>query len=307
MSLSDNLVGKEHIPIWINEILDRYKQKVGLIIPPICEKTLCRVIEEVKRINITLEADEKPSTFDKGLLIPIRGGFIIKYGTIDKNQKRFYAVKIRETICHELAHILFYDCTSLIPRVKVIPPEYLCHDIVRQLLLPDQIIKKNFSEKIKMDSNLIHIIKQLSKDFQVALMLTVRRLTEDLSLINDTMVTFWKYMPEKGTRYKGYQPDPKLSPELGKLLPKYWRDMVHIEAWDKVVSRVAIGELNNLPESLYVGGEKKKKGRIKNIPFRIKWELAGNRSNNLNFSWDNNVKPALRILSVEKFDLNILR
>jgi len=307
-----NIPSKEHVQKWINEILEKYKQKVGVITPPICEKTLCKVVEELKGIRIRIEPDKKASIFDRGLLLPVQGGFIIKYGTLDKNQKKFPYVKIRETICHELAHILFYDCTSLIPRLKTIPPEYLCHDIARQLLLPEQIVKQKFSEKIKTNSNLRHIIEQLSKEFRVALILMVRRLTEDLSLLNDTMVTFWKYKYEKGhflnkqICYKDYRRNPKLSPELRRLLPKYWRDLVHIEAWDKVVSKVAIGEANDLPESLYVEGRKKKRGRIKSIPFKIQCAPLYDQSNNLNFVWEKNIKPASMILSIKKFDLNIL-
>ncbi|MEW6041438.1 MAG: hypothetical protein AB1633_07955, partial [Elusimicrobiota bacterium] len=180
------------------------------------------------------------------------------------------------------------------------------------LLLPEQIVKEKFSEKIKTNFNLIDIIYQLSRDFQVALILMVRRLTEDLSLLNDTMVTFWKYKSErddflnKQISYKDYRLNPKLSPGLRELLPKYWRDIVHIEAWDKVVSKVAIGKTSDLLESLCVEGKKRRRGRIKRIPFKIQCATLYNRSINLSFSWKSNIKPALNILSVKKFNLNIL-
>lgn len=306
ISSPGNLVVKEYAQRWMNDILQKYEQQVGFFAPPICEKMLCRVIEELRGIKIIIEPDEKLSVVDEGLLMPVQGGFIIKYGILDKNQNKFYNVKIRETIAHELAHILFYDCSSLMPQLKTIPPEYLCHDIARKLLLPGQIIKDKFSEKINSNDNLIQIIEQLSRDFQVALILMAKRLTEDLSLLKDTMVTFWKYKPEKSGRYKGYHPDPKLSPELRRLLPKYWRDRVHIEAWDRVVSKVAIDETNDLPESLYVEGEKSKKGRIKSIPFKIQCASLYNRCNNLRFRWENNIKPITNIISIKKFDLNIL-
>lgn len=308
ISSPTNLVIKEYAQRWVNDILEKYKQNVGFLAPPICEKMLREIIEELKGTKIIIEPDEKISVFDEGLLMPIQGGFIIKYGILGKSQSKFHRVKIRETICHELAHILFYDCTFMVPQLKTLSPEYLCHDIARQLLLPEQIVKEKLSEKIKANANLIHIIEQLSRDFQVALILMVRRLTEDLSLLNDTMVTFWKYKSEKSGRYKGYHPDPKLSPELRRLLPKYWRDRVHIEAWDKVVSKVAIDETNGLPESLYVEGKKSKKGRIKSIPFKIQCASLYNRSNNLSFSWKNDIKSITNtnIISVKKFDLNIL-
>jgi Zn-dependent peptidase ImmA (M78 family) len=304
---SNNLVSKEYIQRSVNDTLEKYKQKVGFITPPICEKTLCKVIEELKGINIALEPDENTSIFDEGLLMPIQRGFIIKYGTVNKNLKQFHNVKIRETICHELAHILFYDCSYPIPQLKAIPPEYLCHDIARQLLLPEQIVREKFLEKVKVNSNLIHIIEQLSRDFQVALMLVVRRLTEDMSLLKDTMVTFWRYKSEKGGRYKGYHPNPKLSPELRELLPKYWRDRVHIEAWDKVVSKLILRETNNLPEFLCIEGKRRNKGSIKNIPFKIQCVSLYNSFNNLSFDWENDIAPVLNLLSIKTFDLDILK
>lgn len=306
---SNRIPSKEHIQEWISEILEKYKQKFGYVTLPICEKSLCKVVEELRGISITIEPDKKASVFDEGLLLPVRGGFIIKYGTLNKNQEKFPNVKIRETICHELAHILFFDCTFSIPRLQTISPEYLCHDIARQILLPDQIVKEKFSEKIKTNSNLIDIIRHLARDFQAAFILMIKRLTEDLSILNDTVVTIWRYKFEKGkqTRYEGYHPDPKLSPEIKKLLPKYWRDQIHTEAWEKVVSKVAIGNTNNLPGSLYVEGKKKMKGRIKSIPFKIQCVPLYDRSNNLTFGWKNIIKPALgTLLSVKKFDLSIL-
>lgn len=313
LEASNNLILRHYSQKWINIILKRYKQKLKFVIPPICEKTLCEVIEEIKGIKITLERDEKKSIVDEGLLMPVRGGFIIKYGTFYENKKRFPNVKIRETICHELAHILFYNCKSLFPRLKNNPPEYLCHDIARQLLLPDQIVKEKFLEKIEPDSDLKHIIEQLSRDFQVAIILMVRRLTEDLSLLKDTMITFWKYRPQKDplsnkmSRYNGYRPDPKLSSELRELLPKYWRDQVHIEAWDKIISKMATGQTNGLSDSLYVEGKKRRKGKIKSIPFEIQCAPLYDRHYSLNFRWQNNGKPISDILSIKKFNLSILK
>lgn len=308
----NNLAIREYAQSWVNIILEKYKQKVRYLTPPICEETLRKVIEELKETNIAFEQDKKTSAVDEGLLMPIKGGFIIKYGTLKEFQKRFHYVKIRETICHELAHILFYDCSFSIPRLKVTPPEHLCHDIARKLLIPEQAIRERFSEKNKVNFNLIDLIKQLSRGFQVAIMLMARRLTEDLSLLNDTMITFWKHEDEKGDfsnnqiHYKRYRRIPKLSPNLNKLLPKYWRDRVHTEAWNKVVSKVAIGEASELSESLYVEGKKRKKGRIKSIPFRIQCAPLYDRAYKLNFYWRENTKPILNIISVKKFDLNIL-
>jgi hypothetical protein len=277
---SNSILSREHIQGWINEILEKYEQKVGSVAPPICEKTLCRVVEELKGIDITREPDKKASVFDEGSLLPIRGGFIIKYGTINKNQMKFSKVKIRETICHELAHILFYNCTLLIPQLQIISDESLCHDIARQLLLPAPILKKEFEEKNKVNpTNLIQVIKELSRDFQVAIMLMVRRLTEDLSLLKDSMVTFWKYKGEVDKQIP-YEHDPKLSPELKRFLPKYWRDRIHAETWDKAVNKVAIRGYSfyESQSPINIEGKRRKNGKIKSISFKIQCTSLYNSS-----------------------------
>lgn len=305
---SNRITSKEHIEGWINEILEKYKQKLGTFTPPICEKTLCKVVEELKGINITIEPDKKASVFDEGLLLPIRGGFIIIYGTRNMNQMKFHKVKIRETICHELVHILFYDCTSLIPQLQIISDESLCHDIARQLLLPAPIVEKEFKEKIKIyPTDLIQVIKELSRHFQVAIMLMVRRLTEDLSLLKDTMVTFWKYKEDTDKQIP-YEHDPKLSPELKRLLPKYWRDRIHVEAWNEAVSKIAIKGYSyyEFQSPIHIEGKRRKKGKVKSISFKIQCAPLYDSSKNRQLRLEGNIEPVPQILSVKKFDLNIL-
>ena len=171
----------------INKIHELYNQKVGPISPPINTEILCRIVAEIKGIIITTEPDNKASVFNEGLRLPIPGGFMIRYGTMNKNLLKFNEVKIRETICHELAHILFDDCDD----------ERFLHDVARQLLLPASIVENKYEDKILMyPNNLIQVIKELSREFKVAIMLMVRRLTEDLSLLKDSTVTFWKYNGE---------------------------------------------------------------------------------------------------------------
>jgi len=315
---ANNLPSKDDIQRWVNEILNKYKQKVKFITLPICERMLCEVVEELKGVNIALEPDKKVSVFDEGLLLPTRGGFIIKYGTIDKNRMRFHYVKIRETICHELAHILFYDCTSSIPQLQMIPPEHQCHKIATQLLMPSQIVRKEFEDKIKTNPDLIQVVQELSssRNFHVAIMLMVRKLTEDLSLLRDTMVTFWKYKDKRSTlsnkriHYRDYRHDPKLSPELRRLLPKYWRDRIHTKAWNEV-RKVALSG-NPIPKKgdcmplLYVGGTRKKGGKIKSISFKIQCAPLYSRSNYLQLGWEDHIEPVSPILSVKKFNLEIL-
>jgi Zn-dependent peptidase ImmA (M78 family) len=305
---SNRIPNKEHIQIWINEILDNYKQTVRSLTPPICERTLCKVVEKLKGISITIEPDNKASVFDEGLLLPMRGGFIIKYGTLNKNQIKFHKVKTRETICHELAHILFYDCTSLIPQLQIISDESLCHDIARQLLLPAPIVEKEFKEKIKIyPTDLVQVIKELSRHFQVAIMLMVRRLTEDLSLLKDSMVTFWEYK-EDADKQIPYEHDPKLSPELKRLLPKYWRDRIHVEAWTEAISKVAINGCSFYESQtpIHIEGKSRRKGKVKSISFKIQCAPLYDSSKYRQLRLEGSIEPVQQILSIERFDLNIL-
>lgn len=311
-SYNNSISKNDFIRKWVKDILQEYKKEIKPVIPPICEKALCKVIEDLRGIKIIIEPDRKISTFDEGFLVPIKGGFVIKYSTLKTEDKKFSDVRIRATICHELAHILFYDCKSLIPKLQTVSPEDWCHDIARYLLLPDDLVKESFLEINRVSSNSVDIIEKLSKKFQVSRMLIARRITEDLSLLKDMMVTFWKYKSEKGNslnkqiHYRDYQKISKLSPMLGKLLPNYWRKLIHNEVWDKVLSKVAVGSAENLPKSLYVEGKRRNKGKIKSIPFEIEFEPLYIGFNNLIFGWKGDIRPISDILSVEKFDLNVL-
>jgi hypothetical protein len=300
--------------IGVDNIIAKYGRMAVDITPPISEKRLCEAVEELKAIKIRCQASKKPAILEEGLLIPVRGGFIVQYGVLDRRGKPFPAVKIRETICHELAHILFYDCTLPIPKLMVMPPEHLCHTIARQLLVPDNILKKTFSELIGSGVNLVWLIRKLSAEFGVAHRVMAQRLTEDLSLLRDSMVTFWKHRNREDNLplspqlnqtldLQDFYIDSRLCPELKSYLPPYWRNKVHLEVWNKVVSKAILGKEIIGESRIHIKGKRQDAGRLKNITFEVHYEPLSKYSRQLEFEWGEQTKPVYQFISAEKFDM----
>lgn len=303
----------ETIGKWADEILVQYRQKVGNIILPMDEKILVVAMEELKGIKIELEEKEKVSVHkNEGILMPKRGGFKLRYGANSyKEKERIFnpVARKRFTICHELGHILFYDCSHTIPRLSINPREHVCHEIARRLLLPKDTVKKKFSEEYNSETSLVPFLREFAKDAKVSLYPLAIRLTEDLSLLKDVMITFWKYKGDRSQPeicYEDFTPDSKTCPELRKFLPKYWRRHIHMKAWDEAVREVAITGTPLFKKTLYMEGKRRKKGKIKCIAFDIKCEPLVDLSNQLSLlKWTNQVF-IYDVVSVEKFDLNIL-
>jgi len=300
---------------WVDKILRNYQQKEGGISLPVDEKTLITVIEELKGIHI--ELDERRKVFrykDEGLLIPKKGGFILRYGleTFDKGRKLFnLKARRRFTICHELAHIFFYNCNYTIPKLTVAPPEHVCHKIAMELLLPKDIVQEKFDKEYKSNNTLISSLRRFAKDANVGLYPIVIRLVEDLSLLEDVMITFWEYEKDKHLlmgidreiSYKDFKKDPKTSNQLRKFLPKYWRNRILIEAWDKGIREVALGKKSQFQKSLYIEGKRKKEGKVKSILFDIECETWRDSNQQSLLKWIDQVNVC-DVLSVMKFDLN---
>lgn len=314
----NRIPSEQVIQTWICGVIEIYGQKVGAITPPICEKSLCEAVEELKGVKIKCQPSKKASVFEEGLLIPVRRGFIIQYRVLDGRGRPFANVKIRETICHELAHILFYDCDSSIPRLGMTPPEHVCHSIARQLLIPDTLLRRRWTEQVEPDVSLTGLLREFSSKFRVALRVMAQRLTEDLSLLENTMITFWKYQNERNNwsifvdqdeqiDWEDFHVDHRLCADLKKLLPRYWRNRIHREVWDKVVSKVVVqGEAICQP-SLHVHGERRKEGKIKSILFNVECEPWDDFSNQLKFEWKDQKRRIYNVISLEKFDLHTLQ
>jgi hypothetical protein len=267
---------KVKIEKWIDVIFKKYKQKTGDIILPVDEKILLKVIEELKGIKIKLEFQRNRCVYrgqNEGIVIPIERGFILKYGINPyNNQERIVSpvARRRFTICHELAHILFYDCSATIPKLTMRPPEHVCHRIAREMLLPVKAVKEKFYKEYRSGTDLIPFLRKFAYDAKVSLYPLAKRLTEELSLIDNSIVTFWRYIRDEMSfriRYSDYRRDSKLCPELKKLLPYYWRHKIYLKAWKEVVEKVAKNKTPQKKSNIIIEGKKKR------ISFDIECEV----------------------------------
>jgi hypothetical protein len=290
---SSNLKG--YIKEIIKKIHELYLQETGTFNLPISEILLCKTLEKFANIKIALEPYSRVSNTDEGLIIPIRGGFIIRYATIGKDLKKFSSHKIRETICHEMGHILFYDCTTSIPKLILRPEEYLCHYAAREFLMPEEITKKFFLKKRQLTPNLIEIVEQLASEFQIAIFHVIIRLTEDLSLAENTFFTYWKYLPHLTKKYNGYMPDSKFSKDL--IISNYWREKIHVESWNKNLIYLAEGKTNYLSDVIIIKGKNRTLGKIKSFRISLQAGRLYSRLNELNINFSNEIIPNLTFLS----------
>lgn len=69
--------------------------------------------------------------------------------------------------------------------------------------------------------------------------------------------------------------DSKTCPRLRKLLPKYWRDYIHMKVWNEVIRRVAITGMNtNSKKTMLITS----KGKKKIISFEVECETSVGQS-----------------------------
>jgi len=162
-------------------LLFEYKKRFGTLQPPIDP---VRVAELVGA-----KVEEAPASIaSEGQLLPIRHGFIIRY------RSGLPPSRINLTICHEIAHTFFYDCSQSIPkrlfgRQPTKEEENLCFVAARQLLVPSETLNKSVHDVL--DLPLLHLLRRLSHRFHASLPVMAIRLTKDTSLINNVMFTFW--------------------------------------------------------------------------------------------------------------------
>jgi hypothetical protein len=84
-------------------------------------------------------------------------------------------------------------------------------------------------------------------------------------------------------------------------VPKYWRDRIHVEAWDKVVSKV-IAECRTIYQpSLLVQRKRQQVGKSKEFMFDIECEPWSDMSNQSAFEWKDQKRPIYNAISLEKF------
>ncbi len=297
---------------WVNNILANYRKKVGNPTFPINEKILVNVIEENEGIDIELiEKETVHIGKDEGILVPKRGGFLLQYGkrSLEEEKQLFNLfARSRFTICHELAHIFFYDCSHDIPKMAKKPHEYICDSIARRLLLPKDMLEKEFSKRYHSDNSIIPFLRGLGRDTGVGLYPLAKRLTEELSLIDDAMITFWKHNINSNLKqinafeYSNYRKDSKTCPSLRNLLPKYWRDRIHSLVWKKYVKElVTSGEIPSSDEKMFILSKKRIHGKKKIISFTVECETLARKQ-----SLFDGIEERYDYFSAEKFDMTLL-
>jgi hypothetical protein len=291
----------EEIRKQINEIFGRYKEKTGGLKFPINEKVLINVIEELKGIKIEIERI-KGKTFvgsNEGILIPKERGFLIKYG-INPYRKDGRIIispvaRKRFTICHELAHILSYDCTYKVPKLLRRFEEHVYDEIARQLLLPEEILKQKFQEydAKKPNVSLIHFLRDLANEAKVSIYPLTKRIVEDLALLEKTMVTFW-YV--KNYDKNEFRVDSKLSYDLRKILTCYWRRHIYEHVWGDGIKKIKSGVKTPLLLPQISIESKKRKGRLRKISFQVECDFYHKFYHKQSLLFEN------QFISIEKFN-----
>lgn len=244
---NQELPEEEAIERLVENLLGEYKKKFGDLSPPIEPARLAQLMGA--------KVEEAPDSIaSEGQLLPIRGGFIIRY------RRGAPAYRTNLTICHEIAHIFFYDRSQSIPKrpfgnLPTQKEEYLCFLAARQLLVPKKVLIDHMRGLIDRPS--LDLLRELSNRFRASLPIMAIRLTKDTSLIDKVMFTTWVWRDLLATSSQSIQgrqdnhlvsssnmwtKHSYLSPALAKELNAYRRGLI-LEKALSLVGRVA----NNLP------------------------------------------------------------
>lgn len=254
---NQELSEEEAIEQLVNNLLREYEKSVGKLSPPIEPARLAQLMGA--------KVEEAPDSIaSEGQLLPIRGGFIIRY----KSGAPAYRTNL--TICHEIAHIFFYDRTQSVPKrsFRNLPTqkeEYLCFLAARQLLVPEEILIHHVRSLLDRPS--LDLLRELSTRFRVSLPIMARRLTEDTSLIDKVMFTTWIRRKSIGISNQSiygqqhyslasssniWTKHSYLSPVLAKEFNAYRRDLILKKAIS-LVERVAYNVPGRKAELFEIG------------------------------------------------------
>lgn len=263
---SQESTADEAIEQLVNSLLFEYKKRFGDLQPPIDPFRLAELV------GATVE--EAPASIaSEGQLLPIWGGFIIRYRA---GVPASYRVNL--TICHEIAHTFFYDYSQSIPkrsfgRQPTKEEENLCFLAARQLLVPRETLNKCLHDVL--DRPPLYLLRELANRFHASLPIMAMRLTKDTSLINNLMFTFWVLRDTSGTSNEqptqGQEPNHDisslsmwrkhsyLSSAVEDVFSTYQRSLIY-EKTLSLVQRVANNILGPKTELLEIG--KKKRFRV---------------------------------------------
>lgn len=255
--VNQKLSEEEAIEQLVENLLREYEKSVGELSPPIESARLAQLMGA--------KIEEAPDSIaSEGQLLPVRGGFIIRY------RSGVPAYRTNLTICHEIAHIFFYDRTQSVPKrpFRNLPTqkeEHLCFLAARQLLVPKKLLTLHVRSLLDRPS--LDLLRAISTRFRVSLPIMARRLTKDTSLIDKVMFTTWirrKFIGISNQSIHGEQQyslasssniwtkHSYLSPALAKEFNAYRRNLIFQKALS-LVERVAYNVPGRKAELFEIG------------------------------------------------------
>lgn len=252
-----------------NEIIEKYKNKVSNenFKPPIDLEILKEIISNEKGMEIILEPLRSGSGDNKteAILIPLPRKFVIKTKT--PNLRKIRSYRDRMSVCHEFAHILYY-------KTKLYHDESRCFRAARELLVPEEMLKKDVQEDNFMEAPLT-CLRELCKGYEVSKEVMAYRLSTDTSLLENIIITFWIHKNDGISQENLSSEDFKfprsfLSSKLTKSFSVYWRRKLYKRLWE------VLEENNDKPKlegkTIVLGTRKKKfcRSHIAKQPLRRK-------------------------------------
>ncbi len=193
--------GNSEIQFYVNSLLHRYREHMGLLAPPIKSTVLAKLQ------NAEIYSRQGSPHWVSSLM-PMGDGFVINV-----NENLTMSRK-RNAICHEVAHTFFFDFKSKPPR-RIGKPrpdaeeERVCFWAAREMLVPASLLVNALDEIGRSSVYTLSGIRELARSFLVSADLISWRLTHDLSLLGDDWITLWYATENKIGRKKPMTLYPK--------------------------------------------------------------------------------------------------
>lgn len=196
-------------------------------------------------------------------------GFVLTINRVKNNKFQegnkdpFANKRERFTIAHEIAHTFFYDVSANPPRRSLSPQndnsdEALCNRLAAAILLPKEKVVKiveNYLEFLQCDfkiNKFLELCMKMSKIFNVSLNVVLRRLIEDMNLLDMLVLScFWgskdnnnisRRAGEEAWRLRWYAKPTWASKEL--FIPTKGFPRIHLDIVDKLYK--SYGKINHL-------------------------------------------------------------
>jgi len=174
---------------------------MGSLKPPIVPSVLADIQ------NATIMYSKRSKNWTASLM-PMGTGFIISVNSFLSEQR------IRNAICHEIAHTFFYDIDETPPQRRNKPrpdaqEELLCFWAAREMLVPSSLFKEELD---RVGSDRVYSfegISQLADVFSVSPDIVAYRLTHDLALLGNDWIVLWYSESYKNKEPKAQSLYPK--------------------------------------------------------------------------------------------------